>query len=108
MDRPQNEISAEEISSLLETMDEDAPDFYAELRQCAWTVVCENPGCFFDKWTQTLMAEYPGELVDALGIDPEDAMDSLRDMWESGEFEDTETGVRHVLKDWAEILSPND
>lgn len=53
--------------------EEDEPDFLAELKDAAWNVLHENPGCEYDEWVQTLVEEFPAEVVDALGTDPEEA-----------------------------------
>ncbi len=85
--------------------DEDEPDFYEELKQCAWNVLRENPGYSFDEWVQTLMEQYPAEVVDAIGSHPAETYASLADMWDFGDYEDTETGECHAFKDWAEYFA---
>lgn len=85
--------------------EEDEPDFLAELKDAAWNVLHENPGCEYDEWMQTLVEEFPAEVVDALGPDPEEAYQSLSDLWDSGEYEDEVTGENHRFKEWAEYFA---
>lgn len=89
----------------VQSLDEEEPDFYGELKQCAWNVLHENPGYGFDEWTQALMEQYPMEVVDALGSHPAETYASLADMWDSADYEDTETGECHTIKDWAEYFA---
>lgn len=85
--------------------DEDEPDFFAELKDAAWNVLHENAGYGYDEWVQTLIEEYPAEVVDALGLDPEEAYQGLSDLWDSGEYEDEMTGENHRFKEWAEYFN---
>lgn len=80
-------------------------DFNAELKEAAWNVLHENPGYGFDEWRQTLIEEYPTEVVDALGSDPFEASASLADMWDSWDYEDVETGECHTFREWAEYFA---
>ena len=85
--------------------DEDEPDFFAVLKDAAWNVLHENPGFGYDEWVQTLMEEYPAEVVDALGPNPEEAYHGLSDLWDSGEYEDEVTGENHKFKEWADYFA---
>ena len=93
-------VSDEEMASLVgaldNMLDEEEPDFYGELKTAAWNVLHENPGYGFDEWVQTLMDEYPAEVVDAIGSHPAETYASLADMWDSEDYEDTETGECHM------------
>ena len=84
--------------------DEDA-DFYAELMQCAWNVLHDNAGYGFDEWVQTLIEQYPTEVVDAVGSNPAEAYSSLADMWDSEDYTDGDTGECHTFKEWAEFFA---
>lgn len=84
---------------------EDEPDFYGELKEAAWNILQENPGSEFDEWRQTLLEQYPTEVVDALGVDPAEAYAAIADMWDSGEYEDPQTGECHTLMEWAEYFA---
>lgn len=109
MDDTNYNASDEEMALLTEALDEifddERPDFYGELKECAWNILHENPGYDFDEWKQTLMEQYPAEVVDALGSNPAEAYASLADMWNSVDYEDTETGECHAFKDWAEYFA---
>lgn len=80
-------------------------DFNAELKEAAWNVLHENPGYDFDEWRQTLIEQYPTEVVDALGSDPFEASASLADMWDSWDYEDVETGECHTFQEWSEYFA---
>lgn len=92
------------LLNAVEAIEEEEPDFYAELKEAAWNVLHENPGFGFDEWVQTLMEQYPSEVVDAIGSHPAETYASLADMWEAEDYEDTETGECHSFKDWAEYF----
>ncbi len=112
MDENKHEVSDEEMASLVQTLremlyedDDEGPDFYGDLKDAAWNVLRENPGYDFDEWVQTLMEQYPAEVVDAIGSHPAETYASLSDMWDSEDYEDTETGECHTFKDWAEYFA---
>lgn len=109
MDENKYEVSDEEMASLVKTLnnmlDEEVPDFYGELRQCAWNVLHENPGYGFDEWVQILMEQYPAEVVDALGPNPPEVFAELSDLWDCNDYEDPTTGECHTFKDWAEYFA---
>ena len=108
-DETKYNVSDEELASLVkaldEMLDEEEPDFYGDLKEAAWNVLRENPGYGFDEWVQTLMEQYPAEVVDAIGSHPAETYASLSDMWDSEDYEDTETGECHTFKDWAEYFA---
>ncbi len=89
----------------VESLDDEEPDFYGDLKEAAWNVLHENPGYGFDEWVQTLMEQYPSEVVDAIGSHPAETYASLADIWDSEDYEDAETGECHTFKDWAEYFA---
>ncbi len=93
------------LLNAVEAIEDEEPDFYAVLKEAAWNVLHENPGFGFDEWVQTLMEQYPSEVVDAIGAHPAEAYASLADMWDTGDYEDKETGECHSFKDWAEYFA---
>lgn len=109
MDESKYNVSDEEMASLVEALDEmleeEEPDFYGDLKEAAWNVLHENPGYGFGEWVRALMEQYPAEVVDAIGSHPAETYASLADMWESGDYEDAETGECHTFKDWAEYFA---
>ncbi|MBD5283354.1 MAG: hypothetical protein HDS31_01915 [Bacteroides sp.] len=84
---------------------EEEPDFFAELKEAAWNVLHENPGCDFGEWQSTLVEEYPSEVVDALGSNPFDVYPALSDLWDCYDFEDPDTGECHTFANWAEFFA---
>ena len=94
-----------QLLNAVNSIDEEAPDFLAELKEAAWNVLRENPGCEYSEWVQTLIEQYPAEVVDALGPNPEEAYQGLSDLWDWGEYEDEVTGENHKIKEWAEYFA---
>lgn len=72
----------------------------AELQEAAFEYLLLNPGSEFGDWKQGLITDYPTEIVDALGTNPEEVNASLADMWES-DYEDPKTGVAQKFSEWA-------
>lgn len=71
-----------------------------ELRDAAFEYLLLNPGSEFGDWQQGLIADYPTEVVDALGTNPEDVNAALADMWES-DYHDPKTGLEQKFSEWA-------
>lgn len=94
-------ISPEDMNTALG----EYPDFYGDLKEAAWNILHENPGYGFDEWRQTLIEQYPAEIVDALGVNPTEAYASIADMWDSAEYEDPQTGECHTLMEWADYFA---
>ncbi len=74
-----------------------------ELKHVAFEAILLNPGSEFDDWQQTLIYEYPSEVVDAYGYDPEDVEASLSDLWETP-YEDTASGLEYTFETWAQCF----
>ncbi len=92
-------------AALNNMLDDDEPDFYGELKTAAWNVLHENPGYSFDEWVQTLMEQYPTEVVDALGPNPTEVYPALSDLWDSNDYTDEDTGECHTFAEWAEYFA---
>ena len=100
----------EKLRILLKAMDsvveeEDEPNFYGILKECAWDILHENPGSEYGDWQQALIEQYPTEVVDALGTNPMEVYASLADLWDSVDYEDEATGECHSFNDWAEYFA---
>lgn len=80
-------------------------EFMEDLKEAAWNVLHENPGSEFGDWQSELISQYPTEVVDALGTDPEDVYAQLADWWESMEYDDEATGICERFRDWAEYFA---
>lgn len=100
-----DDIQLEKLRIMLNAVEDAEPDFLADLKDAAWNILHENPGYGFDEWVQTLIDQYPGEVVDALGSNPAEAYASLSDLWDAGDYEDADTGECHSFKDWAEYFA---
>lgn len=72
----------------------------AELQEAAFEYLLLNPGSEFGDWQHGLISDYPTEVVDALGSDPEDVYASLADLWES-DYTDPKTGLEQKFSEWA-------
>lgn len=71
-----------------------------ELRDAAFEYLLLNPGSEFGDWQNGLIQEYPTEVVDALGSNPNEVMSDLADLWER-EYLDPKTGMEQKFSEWA-------
>lgn len=97
-----NEVKAEENQE--EELDE-APDFYAELKEAAWNILHENPGTDFGDWQMMLIEQYPTEVVDALGTNPPEVFAELSDWWDCMDYDDGVLEIPHTFREWAEYFA---
>lgn len=82
----------------------DCSELYDELKDAAWNVLHDCPGCDCGDWMQELFEQYPSEVVDALGVDPYEVRAQLEDWWDSMDYEDERTGMCERYRDWAEYF----
>lgn len=97
-----NEVKAEENQE--EELDE-APDFYADLKEAAWNILHENPGTDFGDWQMMLIEQYPTEVVDALGSNPFDVFAELTDWWNCMDYDDGVLEIPYTFQNWAEYFA---
>lgn len=97
-----NEVKAEENQE--DELDE-APDFYAELKEAAWNILHENPGTDFGDWQMMLIEQYPTEVVDALGTNPPEVFAELSDWWDCMDYDDGVLEIPHTFREWAEYFA---
>ena len=97
-----NEVKAEENQE--DELDE-APDFYADLKEAAWNILHENPGTDFGDWQMMLIEQYPTEVVDALGTNPPEVFAELSDWWDCMDYEDGVLEIPHTFREWAEYFA---
>ena len=97
-----NEVKAEENQE--EELDE-APDFYADLKEAAWNILHENPGTDFGDWQMMLIEQYPTEVVDALGTNPPEIFAELSDWWDCMDYDDGVLEIPHTFREWAEYFA---
>lgn len=97
-----NEVKAEENQE--EELDE-APDFYADLKETAWNILHENPGTDFGDWQMMLIEQYPTEVVDALGTNPPEVFAELSDWWDCMDYDDGVMEIPHTFREWAEYFA---
>lgn len=72
----------------------------AVLKEAAFEYLLLNPGSEFGDWQQGLISDYPTEVVDAMGTNPEDVCAALADLWET-DYEDPKTGIKQRYSEWA-------
>lgn len=75
-------------------------EFLEELKAVAFEVLLQNPGTEKDVWVQTLVENYPDEVVNAYGNNPFEVYSQLDDLWESP-FYDPTSGKELDFADWA-------
>ena len=97
-----NEVKAEENQE--EELDE-APDFYADLKEAAWNILHENPGTDFGDWQMMLIEQYPTEVVDALDTNPPEVFAELSDWWDCMDYDDGVLEIPHTFREWAEYFA---
>lgn len=97
-----NEVKAEENQ---EEELEEAPDFYADLKEAAWNILHENPGTDFGDWQMMLIEQYPTEVVDALGTNPPEVFAELSDWWDCMDYDDGVMEIPHTFREWAEYFA---
>lgn len=83
----------------------DTDEFMDDLKQAAWNILHENPGCECGDWITMLIEQYPMEVVDALGANPFEVEPLLSDMWDCNDYTDECTGECHSFKEWAEYFA---
>ena len=96
-----NEVKAEENQE----EEEEAPDFYTDLKEAAWNILHENPGTDFGDWQMMLIEQYPTEVVDALGTNPPEVFAELSDWWDSMDYDDGVLEIPHTFREWAEYFA---
>ena len=96
-----NEVKAEENQE----EEEEAPDFYADLKEAAWNILHENPGTDFGDWQMMLIEQYPTEVVDALGTNPPEVFAELSDWWNCMDYDDGVLEIPHTFREWAEYFA---
>lgn len=97
-----NEVKAEENQ---EEELEEAPDFYADLKEAAWNILHENPGTDFGDWQMMLIEQYPTEVVDALGTNPPEVFAELSDWWDCMDYDDGVLEIPYTFQNWAEYFA---
>lgn len=85
-------------------LEENEQDAMQELKDAAWNVLHDCPGCDCGDWMQELFEQYPSEVVDALGVNPYEVRAQLEDCWDSMDYEDKRTGKSERYRDWAEYF----
>ena len=78
-------------------------EFLNELRNAAFEVLLLHPGTTRDTWVQTLMEQYPAEVIDALGTNEETTRERLNKMW-CEDYTDT-AGETRSYADWAALFA---
>lgn len=74
-----------------------------ELRNAAFEVLLLHPATTRDTWVQTLMEQYPTEVIDVLGTDEETTRERLKKMW-GEDYTDT-AGETRSYADWAALFA---
>lgn len=75
-------------------------EFLKELKIVAFEVLLQNPGTEKEVWEQTLVEDYPVEVVNAYGNNPFEVYSLLDDLWESPYY-DPSSDKELDFADWA-------
>lgn len=74
-----------------------------ELHHAAFEVLLLHPGTTRETWVQTLIEQYPTEVIDALGTDTKQTRERLNKMWHDT-YTDT-AGVTRSYAEWAALFA---
>ena len=103
-----NEIKdIDELQMLLNAVRETSgtpPDFVDDLKDAAWDVLHEHPGIDCRRWMELLIREFPTEVIDALGTDPEEINEQLNQWWVAMRYLDDVTGLHYTYREWSEVF----
>lgn len=75
-----------------------------ELKAAAFEYLLLNPGSEFEDWQNGLIEDYPTEVVDALGNNPNEVYSYLADLW-GKEYLDPKTDMEQKFSEWAESFA---
>lgn len=75
-----------------------------ELKAAAFEYLLLNPGSDFGDWQKGLIEDYPTEVVDALGNNPNEVYSDLADLWER-DYLDPKTDMEQKFSEWAESFA---
>lgn len=59
------------------------------------------------EWARSLVMNYPQEVIAVFGADPNKVFGLLEDEWDTGMYEDGESGLNMSWEDWADYFSCN-
>lgn len=74
-----------------------------ELRNAAFEVLLLHPATTRETWVQTLIEQYPAEVIDALGTDTKQTRERLNKMW-CEDYTDTAGNTRSYAE-WAALFA---
>ncbi len=97
----------DELQGLLNALRETSgtpPDFVDDLKDAAWDVLHEHPGADCRRWMECLIREYPNEIIDALGTEPEEINEQLNQWWVAMRYLDDVTGLHYTYREWSEVF----
>lgn len=75
-----------------------------ELKAAAFEYLLLNPGSEFGDWQQGMIEQYPTEVVDALGSNPDEVYAGLADLWEA-DYTDQKTCMEQKFSEWAQAFA---
>lgn len=100
----ENLISDESANNDEDDYEGESASCWDVLKECAWSILHDNPGTDFGDWQDMLIEQYPAEVVDALGSSPGDVFPALSDLWDCNDYEEPITEMCHNFQEWAEYF----
>lgn len=91
------------LSSIIEQADR-MEEARRELRQHAFRILHDNPGCDQERWAQLLLDECGDLITEAYGTSPQYICDSIPRLW-SSHYTDPRTGLQKPLSTWAQVFA---
>lgn len=82
----------------------DGSSVMDEVRAAAFEYLLLNPGSDLCDWQQGMVEDFPSEVIDAFGDNPDEVFEELANLWET-EYTDPATGLWMDLRDWAETFA---
>ena len=100
----ENFISDESANNDEDDYEGESASCWDVLKECAWSILHDNPGTDFGDWQVMLIEQYPAEVVDALGSSPGDVFPALSDLWDCNDYEEPIMEMCHTFQEWAEYF----
>lgn len=76
-----------------------------KLEKIAFELIKECDGLDCGQWAYELATNNPHEVIDAFCSNPFDVVSDLENMWESDDYEDSESGLSMSWQNWSDFFS---
>lgn len=80
-------------------------EILADLKDCAWNTLHDNPGISQDDWESLMMYRYGVEICDSFGPHSDKWAKELWEMFMHDSYTDELTGEKYKFCEWSEIFA---